>query len=256
MKDKANLFQGYRRISIVTFTMVLFGAFGLGALQFYDRLRYEQELVREQFEQSISSLELIVASCTQYIKSMQLLSQEYYATSDKQGSHYLFEHLEYDSNLGYSHLNEVPSRFEKDLYGNLTGDIDINTISEDKIKEINMALRLNSVFRAARKSIPNTAWAYYTSDNFINIYPWVSSPDFRFSQELLTHEFYTDANIDKNPDKSFFWTSAYKDEAGSGWMVTCAAPIYEKEKFKGSVAIDITLEELSNIISKSQLEIG
>lgn len=256
MKDKANLFQGYRRISIITFTMVLLGAFSLGALQFYDRLRYEQELIKEQFEQSISSLELIVASCTQYIESMQLLSQEYYTTSDKQGSHYLFEHLKYDSNLKYSHLNEVPSRFESDLYGNLTGNIDINNISEDKTREINMSLRLNSVFRAAQKSIPNTAWAYYTSNDFINIYPWVSSPDFRFSQELLTHEFYTNANLDKNPDKGFFWTSAYRDEAGSGWMVTCAAPIYEKEKFKGSVGIDITLEELSNIISKSQLDIG
>ena len=143
MKDKANLFQGYRRISIITFIMVLLGAFSLGSLQFYDRLRYEQELVKEQFEQSISNLELIVASCAQHIESMQLLAEEYYLTSDKQNDHYLFEHLKYDPILKHSHLNDVPSRYKKSLYGNLTGNIDINSISEAKKREMNMSLRLN-----------------------------------------------------------------------------------------------------------------
>lgn len=256
MKDKANLFKGYERISILTFSMILIGALGLGYLQFHDRLAYEQEHVKEQFERSISSLELITASCTQHIESMQLLANEYYVSLDNKNSHYLYQYLEYDTNLKYSHLNVVPPKFEQDLYANLTGNLDIKAISEDKKREINMALKLNPLFQAAKKSIPNSAWAYYVSSDFINIYPWVASPDFHFTEEVLSHEFYTNSRPERNPDRKIFWTRPYKDEAGLGWMVTCAAPIYDRDRFKGSVAIDITLGELSNVISKSQLKIG
>jgi len=72
---------------------------------------------------------------------------------------------------------------------------------------------------------------YYTSKNrFINIYTWVSSADFKYADELLTHEFYQLGLPEKNPARSVFWTEAYMDEYGKGMMVTCAAPVYQADE--------------------------
>ncbi|MBU0769529.1 MAG: PAS domain S-box protein, partial [Proteobacteria bacterium] len=112
-----------------------------------------------------------------------------------------------------------------------------------------MALNLNPFFRNVAGAIKNSAWVYYTSqNNFINIYPWVSSKDFKFSKELYTHEFYTLGLLENNPDRKRFWTNVYVDEYGKGLMTTCAAPIYDQDRFTGTVAIDLTVDFLNTVV--------
>jgi signal transduction histidine kinase len=114
-------------------------------------------------------------------------------------------------------------------------------------QEIEMSLLLAPQFAATAKNIPNMAWAYYTSTNrFIAMYPNVSCRDFFFSDELYEHEFFNLGRPPLNPLRKQFWTSAYIDEAGKGLMATIGAPVYDSEnKFRGTVAIDLTLQTLS-----------
>ena len=114
-------------------------------------------------------------------------------------------------------------------------------------QEVEMSLLLAPQFAATAENIPNMAWAYYTSANrFIAMYPNVSCRDFFFSDELYAHEFFNLGRPPLNPLRKQFWTTGYIDEAGKGLMATVGAPVYDGEnKFRGTVAIDLTLQTLS-----------
>ncbi|WP_119300308.1 sensor histidine kinase [Dongia deserti] len=125
-------------------------------------------------------------------------------------------------------------------------------------QEVEMSLLLAPQFAAAAENIPNMAWAYYTSANrFIAMYPNVSCADFFYSDDLRAHEFFSLGRPEVNPHRSQFWTSAYVDEAGKGLMATLGAPVYGPEgNFRGTVAIDLTMETLSRYVASEELGEG
>lgn len=124
-------------------------------------------------------------------------------------------------------------------------------------REINMALLLNPQFAATAENIPNLAWAYYTSANrFLALYPAISCSDFHFTDDLLDHEFFKLGTPEVNPDHKPFWTQAYVDEAGKGLMATVGAPVYEGGRFLGTVAIDLTLQVLSQYVKNAEMDSG
>jgi signal transduction histidine kinase len=125
-------------------------------------------------------------------------------------------------------------------------------------QEIDMALLLAPQFAATAENIPNMAWAYYTSaGRFIAMYPNTSCQDFFFSEELYEHEFFNLGRPPLNPLRRQFWTSAYVDEAGKGLMATIGAPVYDGAgEFRGTVAIDLTLQTLSRYVVGQRLSDG
>ena len=142
----------------------------------------------------------------------------------------------------------LPADMRPDTVGNLTGNGSPNWRSAEWEREIDIALSLNPLFRGALTEIPNAVWVYYTSAReFINICPWVSDAEFHYTPDLLEHEFYVDGLPDRNPERELFWTKAYIDLYGKGMMVTVAAPVDDdKGTFRGTVALDLTLDVLSD----------
>ena len=47
-----------------------------------------------------------------------------------------------------------------------------------------------------------------------------------------------------------FWTMVYVDEYGKGLMTTCAEPVYDGDRFVGTVAVDLTVDFLNSIVKK------
>lgn len=140
------------------------------------------------------------------------------------------------------------TNYEK-VVGNLTGTGRIPDSGIDR-DEINLALRYNKFFHNHYGKYPEVAWLYYTSEhNFINVYPWVPSKEFAFSEQLKTRDSHKMAEPKNNPLRKSVWTSAYVDLAGKGLMVTLSAPIYNKDTFKGIVSLDLTNRQLTNIIA-------
>ncbi|HET6158652.1 MAG TPA: ATP-binding protein [Dongiaceae bacterium] len=125
-------------------------------------------------------------------------------------------------------------------------------------REIEMSLLLAPQFAATAQNIPNMAWAYYTSARrFIAMYPNVSCSDFSFSDDLHDHEFFSLGRPEVDPNRAQFWTRAYIDEAGKGLMATIGAPVYDAGgRFRGTVAIDLTLETLSRYMVEQDLDGG
>ncbi len=170
---------------------------------------------------------------------------------------FLFSAIEENIPENYFHLDNHPGTNDREMFGNLTGSGHFADRNPAFYREINMALNLNPLFHLAFSTAKNTAWVYYTSrEHFINIYPWTASTDFRYSDELQNHEFYSLGLPEKNPDKKSFWTEAYMDEYGKGLMVTCAAPVYEADEFRGTVAMDLTLDFLGGQIRKFEPDRG
>ncbi|UPM56183.1 sensor domain-containing diguanylate cyclase [Gottfriedia acidiceleris] len=159
----------------------------------------------------------------------------------------------------YIHYDPIKKEFNSDSIkdtlsenkkGNITG-IGKPNDNPVKFKEILLADRLNNYFSEIYSSYPEITWIYYTSiSGFNNLYPFVPSNEFKFSNELLKEESTTLGTIETNPYRKPYWSSPYLDSAGKGMMVTVSSPVDYKQRYVGSISIDITFENLSRELNK------
>ncbi|RKZ92516.1 MAG: hypothetical protein DRR19_04020 [Candidatus Parabeggiatoa sp. nov. 1] len=248
-------FKRYNYIMMTTLIVVLVVSAGLFYLQFISRYEYEVSQIKSQFEERVLSLDYMMKAAIDQVDAMQIAAQSYLtAHQNHRSPSLLFSQLSEKPEQKIYHLDNVKPPYTQTMVGNLTGMGSLNS-SSTFYREIEMALSLNPHFQAALHNMPNVAWVYYTSANrFINLYPWVLSKDFRFADEFYTHEFYWLGLPEHNPDHQRYWTSAYIDEGGKGLMVTCAAPVYDDNQFRGTVALDFTLDILNTFVKNFDFE--
>jgi len=218
---------------------------GLFAVQFQNRLDNELRLIDQRLKERAISFDFLLKTSADYVDALQLQAQTYYAVNRSPGppSH-LYEHFIASSANGFFNLEQPPEPFTRNMVGAISAPV--RTTNPAFQHEVEMALSLNPLFTSIKHNLPHAAWVYYTSKSrFISIYPWTSMQEFRFTRELFTHTFYTRGLPEANPRRERFWTESYVDEAGKGLMVTCAAPVYLGDSFQGTVAIDLTLDVLT-----------
>lgn len=161
----------------------------------------------------------------------------------------LYSLLKYNNELNSYNLDDIGGTKYQKTVGNLTG---IGNIPENGVyrDEVNLALQFNQQFSSIYNKLPDIAWIYYTSkNNFINMYPWVSSEDFSFHMDLKAEKFYTYVTPENDPLCIPVWTPVYLDHAGKGLMVTLSSPVYCGDTFMGAVSLDITNSLLSEMIN-------
>jgi phosphoserine phosphatase RsbU/P len=251
-----NLFSRYNRIMRLTFVGVLVIAAVLVYLQFERGMESERALLAQRMREHAVSLDAILKASADYVDGMQLQAETWYETHPEPiPASPLLEEILASQTDGFVQLDRPPGAWTQEDLGNLTGYIGARDAS--LTKELEMALALNPLFKVIKNSIPNAAWVYYTSArDFINIFPWVTSTAFVFSPELYTHEFFFGGKPENNPDRTAFWTEAYLDEYGKGLMVTAAAPVYQGDTFRGTVALDLTLDVLNDFVAGWQSDFG
>lgn len=257
----------YIKIMAISSFIVLAISATLLVIESNQKILYEQARYSSEFRSHSLALDNLVVSIGEHLNAFEEIATHFFRDQtlkkdsdrlpvENSNENYTYQFLT-DSPQGYYHLDNLPVGYVADYVGNLTGEGAIERVNSFVRDEITMALLLNSAFQAAKENIPDSSWIYYTSKNkFINIYPWVLSDAFRYSDELLTHEFYHWGLPDTNSDRSTFWTPAYIDEAGEGLMVTSAKPIYRDDEFLGTVAIDITLHQLIAFAQEFEPHIG
>ncbi len=207
--------------------------------EFEETSRARGNLLREHVQISSS-----------FIKSMSIYGNLFFENEYVIDNKYL-SLLTYEEETNTFGLDTIKGTQHEKETGNITG---IGQIPEKGMvrNEVNLALQYNKFFSSHFEKYPDVAWLYYTSNNnFINIFPWVSSKDFKYSENLKTVEFFKVANPENNPTRKIIWTSAYVDHAGKGLMVTLSAPVYDDDTFKGVVSLDLTNEWLNNIINSN-----
>jgi PAS domain S-box-containing protein len=252
-QDQVGRFHTTQALSIlVVFAVLIAVFFAMLAKQYHLFQRHEKEMLHRQFTERVAYLENLLATVTRHVDGLRTVAEADFLQT-RAGQSFI-------QPIEFNHLFEVASekRFSLDTFeppltramiGNLTGEGSLRDRGHDFYREIHMALILNPQFHVVAKSMKNAAWVYYTSrNNFLNIYPWVSSSDFKYSKELQTHEFYTLGLPENNPDHRMFWTKVYVDEYGKGLMTTCAAPVYDQDRFMGTVAVDLTVDFLNTVV--------
>lgn len=241
-------FQRYHYIMLITFILVSSAALILFYLQYQSQYRHEINKIKSEFNERVLRLE-VLRMATDNVESMKIKAETYMLTHPKATPSILFKQLRATSAKDYS-LDEIKPPFNEKFSGNLTGQGSLVGRDELFYRDIEMALDLNSAFQMVAHNIPNVVWIYYTSANLFNtVYPWVHSEHSRFdAAESYPNDYYQLGLPEKNPNRQTFWTPAYIDGLGKGLMVTCGAPVYEKDRFLGTVALDLTLDVLNLFI--------
>ncbi|WP_204102365.1 MULTISPECIES: ATP-binding protein [Spirulina sp. CCY15215] len=245
------------RLTIVIFAIVV-------SILFYWQLQFqyyaEINLVRERVQEAAIQVDESIKTTADYVEQMQVRANSFYEIGQIGiAESLLFDNLketEEKGQISYN-LNRIPPPYTDRLIGNLTGLGTLRDRDYNFYREIGMAFALNPLFQTALKVIPNDIRAYYLSqEKFINRFPWVNSQDFQFHTDLLASEMYERSLPKNNPDREQFWTTAYLDPENNNISVTCAAPVYEENEFRGTIALDVTLDELSKILEKSKFSQG
>jgi hypothetical protein len=237
----------YNKIMLIVSLVVFVIAATVISVQVSSQERNDDTQLIEQFKTKSLAIDNLISAVTDHLNLMQNQAEAHFLTKAKE-SGVLFDALSSKDGDSYS-LDNIPTPYTKADLGNLTGNGKISNLSQSVKQEIEMAFGLNSLFQGVKTNLPNAAWVYYTSKNkFINIYPWTNSSESHFTDAMLAHEFYAWGLPAVNPEKKIFWTPAYIDDYGKGMMVTAAKPIYHDGNFLGTIAIDVTLEQLNEYV--------
>ena len=200
-----------------------------------------------EVQSKVVKVERYIELCSTFISMMTIYGDDFFLQDTSVDSKF-FDMLQYNEENNTYNLDILMEKNYRKSMGNITG---IGTIpmSGKKRDEINLAFQFNQFFDSIYQRIPDAAWLYYTSENdFVSMYPWIASEDFKYSKELKTAVFYTSVIPKNNPSREYRWTPVYLDHAGKGLMVSLSGPIYNKDIFMGVVSLDLSNEQLSEIL--------
>lgn len=189
-----------------------------------------------------------ITSDVLFAESLTILGKEYFKNGGALIDSGNFNFLNYDSANDEYNMDLAKDAVNAQKMGNLTG---MGKIPQSGIErqELNLALSFNDYFSNFYNKLPEITWMYYTSESgFINMYPWISSKEFKYSESLKSLPFYSIATPQNNPLHKIAWTHIYSDAAGKGLMVTLSSPIYSGDTFKGVLSLDFTCEGLNKIL--------
>ena len=218
------------------------------------------EDLHQRFRNIEQALESLLLSCSGQVDALRHQAECHLKIAASwEAPHPALARLAYYAPWDLTHLDDCARTPLKQLkaVGNLTAAGDRTAAAGEDRVELDMALRLGGGLFAAHTVLDRAAWVYYTSaSRFIHIFPWAHSSDVRYSDELLTHHFFTHGGPELNPQRHVFWTPPYVDVFAKGMMVTVAAPVYRGDTFLGTVAADLGVDMLNDFVGRQRLDGG
>ena len=189
-----------------------------------------------------------ITTSTCFVELMTTFGDQYFANGGTAEDSEHISSIIYNTATNEYNMDGIKGSAHSTEMGNITGVSPIPQSGADR-EEINLAISFNDYFSDFFKRLPEIAWIYYTSENgFINMYPWVSSKDFKYSEDLKNLAFYSVATPENDRLREAVWTPVYVDAAGKGLMITLSSPIYYEDDFKGVLSLDFTTKVLSGIL--------
>lgn len=198
--------------------------------------------IREDFVKTgnkiVADFEGNIKPSIAFIESMTVMGEKFYIEDFSTPE--LYGLLQYDPKTDTYNLDGAVGNSYRLRTGNLTGQGGIPNQGNLK-KEVSMALGYGKYFQNFYKVLPEVAWMRYTSDSaFVNIYPWVSSKNFKYDASLKELPSFALATPRKDPSRKYVWTPVYKDGSGKGQVVSLSSPVYNVNQFMGVLSLDFT----------------
>jgi len=137
--------------------------------------------------------------------------------------------------------------------GRINGHGSIAGLSEEVLREIRMAEKLNSFFATTNENLPNAPFIYYISESdFLNVVPRYLDDFAFFQKEYHDYGFYKLGMPKNNTQKERYWTEPYIDSGGNGLMVTTGMPLYHEGDFKGVICIDMLFNDIAKYLKNDR----
>ncbi len=147
-------------------------------------------------------------------------------------------------------------------YGNSKADVasvfipSTISLNDSMILELNTSAYLGFVVPAIMKSDQTIIAIYFISkDGSTTYYPNIDLAE-NVPQDFdpRTQAFYKIATPENDPKRKVLWTEPYQDPAGTGLIVTSAAPVYDQRgQFRGVLAADVQLVKIADQIGAIQV---
>ncbi|PJG57911.1 sensor domain-containing diguanylate cyclase [Aeromonas cavernicola] len=155
-------------------------------------------------------------------------------------------------------LDKPPVDLPRGLVGNLTGAGPLPPPGSEREARLHLALSLSPLLATASQRLgPEIGWAYFTGvDDFIYLYPWVPSKQFRFTSEIYQKPYWQDALAGVQPKQQSVLSRPYNDFAGLGSMVTLSQPLFKDDKLVGMISIDILQTRLHQLLQQLTPSLG
>lgn len=230
--------QGFMAIMIGVVIVIIFNTKYASLSQ-----KFESDVIARQMQ-----IERYSETCSTFIDIMTHYGNDFFLQDQSEDSIY-FPYLTYDSKADAFDMNAIGKTDVVDQVGNISGTGPIPTAGRRR-DEINLGFQFYPYFARLHALVPNVAWMYYVSnDDFISLYPYVPTSQYRFSNQTKESPYFTELTPEANPSREARWVPLYVDHAGQGLMVTLSSPIYENDTFRGVVCIDLTAQYLSEVLS-------
>ena len=247
---------------------------GLVLWQFREqRVAVLDGLARTAVEQRLA-LGTAMQPVRDYVRRLRRAAEAGFAAGDEVGPSPLRAHLRptpADAAAGVAegvYLDGLAGAPEAARIGNLIGKPGLLSELRPDPGEIDMALNLMEQMWLGHADTPYLRWSYYFSaqGDFTTLYPFAPSREMVADRGFTDlgpwfaswsdYEIFRGAMPEANRRRESFWTPAYVDGNGAGWMVSHAAPVYDGDRFAGLVGTDIVLSFFQDFLGNSTLPVG
>jgi len=252
----ASLLARFNRIIAVAFVGVMLVGVALLSVEFSGRFDDECSLLRAELDALAVALDFMLKEHADAVDALALQADQILSQGPQPPPESaLFDSFVAEPVDGYFTLDHPPAGYATARMANTTTPI--QPIDDNFRLITELSFGLNDIFHVTARKNPYAAWIYFTAGMpLISIYPWIHSHEYRVSASTVAKEFYLGGLLERNPSRSRFWTAAYMDEAGKGLMVTMAKPVDYQGRFLGTVAIDLTLDEMRAFVARWGMRYG
>ena len=244
---RVNFFRNYNRVVGAAFLAIVLLTFGFFLQQLNQKHQQELATIQAHVARHSQFIEFILRSSLDYLESLRTSAHAHYAAaaSTPADKHTLFSQLREHSDTGTFDLDALPDR---DSGGNLTGLGSLSARDPAFYQDVNMALGLNQTFFSIVFNLPSAAEASFVSvENFSTTSPWQNSSKRKFSPNQYDRPIWQLGQPEHNPNREKYWGSVHFGGNEVGLLVPAAAPVYNKDQFRGIVSIETSLDYLNRI---------
>lgn len=213
----------------------------------YQTLTSQSENIRIEVENTANEFETRIKTAIGSVLSLYAAAGEIYKNQDIP--------------LAYvSKIHEVNAQgnfaLDEPTLSNLTGFGGF-TSSKKVLHEMATSLALTTYFAIAIELNKSFERVYYASKhNFCTSYPFLWSDQFMWSAAMLEKPLWQYATPALNPEKKLFFTPLHRSAQKEEVLVTVGHPFYDKDKFLGTVNLDIAVALENAFLESKNLHHG
>ncbi len=242
--------KSYNRAVFYTYIGVIVMALWVAWVAYGEQKLQVMNEREQQIDRHVLQVDLLLESSIRAIKSLRDVAADYLKRGEPARNQVLPSYEKFSETGKVFTLEPEYSKTGRPFtnMGQITGLGSLKNRDESFYRELQMIYELSLSFPVAKDTAQKTSAIYYISEqSMMSYYPWPADYP-RLREELLNQKQFRLVGPAMNPQRSVSWRPAYVDSTNKGLLTTLEVPVYDNDKFIGSINLDMTLTELSKQI--------